>query len=142
MIGEADILVNGIFQDPNQPLTFVTDEEIPRLKPGCVIIDVSCDEGMGFPFARPTSFEAPAFRVGIVTYYGVDHSPSYLWRSASWELSRVVVSFLETVIDGPPAWQRDETIRRAIEIQDGVILNPKILTFQDRSKDYPHDARA
>ena len=32
----------------------------------------------------------------------------------------------------------DETIRKAIEIRDGVIQNPKILSFQHRAADYPH----
>ena len=32
----------------------------------------------------------------------------------------------------------DETIRRAIEIRDGVIQNKQILSFQGRSPDYPH----
>jgi hypothetical protein len=39
---------------------------------------------------------------------------------------------------GPDAWDSDETISRSIEIRDGVIQNPKILSFQGRSLDYPH----
>jgi hypothetical protein len=36
------------------------------------------------------------------------------------------------------AWEANETIRPAIEIRDGVIRNPRILSFQHRSPDYPH----
>jgi hypothetical protein len=46
--------------------------------------------------------------------------------------------FLPTVLAGPDAWLADETIRRAIEIQDGMVLNPSILTFQSRSAEFPH----
>jgi hypothetical protein len=31
------------------------------------------------------------------------------------------------------------TIRRAIEIRDGVIQNPKILSFQGRAAEFPHE---
>jgi len=93
---------------------------------------------MGFSFARPTSFEEPTFQVGSLTYYAVDHTPSYLWQSASWELTRVVLPFLEAVMSGPEAWKKSETIRRAIEIWDGVVQNPKILSFQGRAEAYPH----
>ena len=117
---------------------FIGDGGEARLRPGTLIVDVSCDLEMGFPFARPTSFEEPTFTVGNVTYYAVDHTPSYLWRAATWELSRAVLPFLETIIAGPDAWERDETVRRAIEIRDGVIQNAKILTFQHRAADYPH----
>ena len=39
---------------------------------------------------------------------------------------------------GPGAWAADETIRRATEIEDGVILNPAILEFQLRESAFPH----
>ena len=138
VLAASDVIVNGILQNTAHPLMFLRDGDERRLEPGTLIVDVSCDEGMGFPFARPTSFEEPIFRVDSVLYYAVDHTPSYLWRSASWELSRVVVPLLETVMGGPAAWDRDETIRRAIEIRDGMVLNPKVLSFQRRSESYPH----
>ncbi len=132
VLAEADVIVNGILQDTDRPLMYMHEGDERRLKRGSLIIDVSCDRGMGFPFARPTSFENPTFKVGGATYYAVDHTPSYLWRSASWEISEVVVAYLEKVMGGPESWERDETLRRAIEIRDGEILNPKILSFQER----------
>ena len=137
-LAEADIIVNGILQDTDRPMMYIRKGEEKKLKPGCLIVDVSCDEGMGFPFARPTSFAEPTFNVDRITYYAVDHTPSFLWRSASWEISRVVVPYLGKIMGGPNAWEQDETIRRAIEIRDGVIQNKKILTFQNRSDKYPH----
>jgi len=137
-IASADIVVNAILQDTDRPLMFVQDHEIDRFKPGCLIIDISCDAGMGFPFARPTTFEAPTFGAGPVSYYGVDHTPSYLWRSASWEISEALIPFLPIVAGGPEQWDRNEVIRRAIEIREGFVQDPKILAFQHRSREYPH----
>lgn len=139
-LAEADVIVNGILQDTDRPMMFLEGGEHRAMKPGALIVDVSCDDGMGFAFARPTSFEDPTFQVGSLTYYAVDHTPSYLWQSASWELTRVVLPFLEVVMSGPEAWDENETIRRAIEIRDGVIQNPKILSFQGRAEAYPHVA--
>jgi alanine dehydrogenase len=94
---------------------------------------------MGFGWARPTSFIEPMLTVGDnVHYYGVDHSPSYLWNSATWEISEALLPHLRTVLSGPSAWDADETVQRAIEIRAGVIQNPAILSFQHRSPDYPH----
>lgn len=137
-----DVIVNCVLQDTNAPLTFLADEDLPLLAPGTLIVDVSCDEGMGFTWARPTSFRDPTFMVGDhVRYYGVDHSPSYLWNSATWEISEALLPYLRAVLAGPDAWDADETLRRAIEIRDGVIENPNILDFQDRSAEFPHPAR-
>jgi alanine dehydrogenase len=134
-----DIIVNCVLQDPNRPMMFLDEDDLSELDPGTLVIDVSCDEAMGFSWARPTSFEEPMFVVGDnVHYYAVDHSPSYLWSSATWEISEALLPFVPTVLAGPSAWQADETIRRAIEIQDGTIRNPSILAFQSRSAEFPH----
>ncbi|MAE71287.1 MAG: hypothetical protein CME06_12575 [Gemmatimonadetes bacterium] len=138
VLAESDIIVNGILQDTDRVLDFVTEDEIPLLKTDTLIIDISADDAMGFPFARPTSFEEPMFDVGSIHYYAVDHSPSHLWRAASWEVSTALLPFLPVVLRGPDGWDNDETIRRSIEIREGVIANPKILSFQKRSPDYPH----
>ncbi len=141
VLTQHDIVVNCILQDTDRPLIFVANEELGRFKPGSLFVDVSCDEGMGFEWARPTSFDAPMFTVGNgLHYYAVDHSPSYLWDSATWENSEALLAYLPVVMDGPSAWDADETIRRAIEIRDGRIENPRILSFQERSPDYPYAA--
>lgn len=45
LINEAEIIINDTYQDINNPINFVTEEEKDALKPGSLIIDVSCDEG-------------------------------------------------------------------------------------------------
>ena len=138
-LARADVICNGILQDTNRPVMFVREDEVSRLKPRSVIIDISCDEGMGFPFARPTSFNDPVFQVGDkITYYSVDHTPSYLWSAASNEISTALLPYLKVVLDGPAAWENEPTIARAIDIRDGVVQNPNILIFQKRNKEYPH----
>jgi alanine dehydrogenase len=138
-LAENDIVVNCVLQDTDAPLTFLTEQDLGAFLPGSLIVDVSCDEGMGFSWARPTSFTAPSFVVGDnVHYYAVDHSPSYLWNSATWEISEALLPHLRTVLAGRAAWEADPTIGRAIEIRDGEILNPNVLSFQHRSDVYPH----
>ncbi len=138
LISESDIIINGIFQEPGNPMHFVTEEEESSLKPGCLIIDVSCDEGMGFFFAKPTTFRDPMIRVGTIDYYAVDHTPSYLWESASRSISGALIVHLPTVVAGRDEWQQNETIRQAVDIDAGVIQKPNILSFQNRQPDYPH----
>lgn len=120
-------------------MTYLRNEDLDLFAPGSLIIDVSCDAGMGFEWAKPTTFDEPMFTVGRgVNYYAVDHTPSYLWNSATWEVSGAILPFLRTVMEGPAAWAKNLTISRAIEIHDGVIQNHSILDFQDREPVYPH----
>lgn len=138
-LAEADIVVNCTLQDPNAPMTYLTEADLDAFRPGSLIVDVSCDEGMGFSWARNTTFTDPMFTVGeYINYYAVDHSPSYLWNSATWEISEGLIPFIEPVMAGREAWAESDTITRAIEISDGVIVNPAILEFQHRQESYPH----
>lgn len=139
LLAENDIVVNCVLQDPNAPLIFVTEDDLAAFTPDSLLIDVSCDAGMGFSWARPTSFTDPVIeKANGIHYYAVDHSPSYLWNSATWEISEALLPHIETVLSGPAAWDASTTIARAIEIREGTIINPEILKFQHRDEAYPH----
>ena len=138
-LAEHDVIVNCMLQDTDAPLILVSNRELERFPRGTQFVDVSADEGMGFEWSRPTSFEDPTFRIGDgMRCYAVDHSPSLLWDSATWEISQGIMPFLRAGLAGPTSWAADPTISRAIEIRDGVIQNPKILSFQGRSAEFPH----
>jgi alanine dehydrogenase len=138
-LAENDIIVNCTLQDTAAPITYLRTDDLAGFRKGSVIVDVSCDLGMGFEWARPTGFDDPTFEVGDhVLYYAVDHSPSYLWGSATWDNSSATIPFVRTVLEGPTSWDADETIRRAIEIREGEVVNPAILAFQGRSATAPY----
>ena len=138
-LARHDIVVNCVLQDTDAPLMFVAESDLASFAPGTLLVDVSCDSGMGFEFARPTTFDTPMVTVGDgVAYYAVDHSPAYLWNSATWGISEALIPYLRAVMDGPAAWEKDPTIRRAVEIHAGVVQNPKILSFQGRATNHPH----
>jgi alanine dehydrogenase len=134
-----DVVVNCMLQDTDAPLILVSNDELKRFHRGTQFVDVSADDGMGFEWSRPTSFDRPVFTIGDgMQCYAVDHSPSLLWDSATWEISQSLIPHLPTAMSGLNAWTADATLSRAIEISAGVVRNPKILSFQGRSAEFPH----
>lgn len=130
----ADIIVNGVLQNPNNPIIFINDNDVDKFTKPCLVIDISCDLGMGFSFARPTEFYNPIFKVGKINYYAVDHTPTLLWNSASWEISNCILPYLPYVVE-----QADnKVLNDAIDIKDGKILNSDILSYQNRLPEYPY----
>ncbi|MCI5125123.1 MAG: alanine dehydrogenase [Candidatus Electrothrix sp. AR5] len=140
-LADVHIIVNGTLQDTAHPRMFVPGHDADKLMKGALIIDISCDKGMGFWCAKPTSFEHPMFEAVGKFYYAVDHSPSFYWNSASWEISKALLPFFPEVIGGTKRWEKNKTISKSIEIRNGVIQNTKILAFQNREKEYPHKFR-
>ncbi len=139
LISESEIIINGTYQDTDNPIDFVTAAEKDNLKPGCLIIDVSCDEGMGFYFAKPTTFKQPILHIDNIDYYAVDHTPSYLWESASRSISAALIVYLPAILGGRESWLNNATIQKAINVDEGVVVKESVLTFQNRKPDYPHD---
>lgn len=134
-----DIVVNAVLQDPARPRMFLTEQDAARFGAGSVIIDVSVDIGMGFSWARHTSFAEPTFLVADrVHYYAVSHSPTLLWQSSTAKISEALIPCLATILGGPAAWAADDVIGAAIQMRDGVIVDPRIAAYQKRAPEYPH----
>jgi N5-(carboxyethyl)ornithine synthase len=129
----ADIIFNGILQDVNAPLTYIKNEtELNALKNNTAIIDISCDKGMGFYFAEPTSFDHPIIDMGRgISYYSVDHTPTYLWNAASREISSALLPYLSIIVN-PGLWENDSVINNSIDILKGSVINQNINRFQNR----------
>lgn len=138
LIRESDIIINGTYQDTNDPINYIIEDEKDMMKPGTLIIDVSCDQGMGFYFATPTTFKEPILRIEQIDYYAVDHTPSYFWESASRSISAALIVHLKAVMQGSEVWEKNITIKNAINISNGIVLKDEILNFQNREKKYPH----
>ncbi|MGB5508818.1 N(5)-(carboxyethyl)ornithine synthase [Robiginitalea sp.] len=141
VIHESEIIVNGTYQDTDDPIDYVKEDEKSTFKPGTLIIDVSCDEGMGFYFAKPTTFKKPMIAIDTIDYYAVDHTPSYYWESASRSISAALLVHLPSVVSGYENWNKNKTIKNAVNIKRGVVVKDSILRFQGREKNYPHELK-
>lgn len=132
-LSSAHIILNGVLQDVTKPLMFIKDaDQLKELKRGTAIIDISCDKGMGFYFAVPTSFKNPIVKLERgIQYYSVDHTPTYLWNAASREISNALIPLLEDIIN-PAKWKSNLTIYNSIDIYNGEIRNQNIIKFQTR----------
>lgn len=137
----ADIIVNCGGQDPEDPLMYVLEKDNAKIDHHCLVIDISCDPGMGFSFLRTTQFENPTYKFGDMTVCAVDHSPGYLWDACTWQISGEVMRYLHDIVQGMTSIMQNQTLSNAIEIQDGVVTNPKILSYQKRLAEYPHPRR-
>lgn len=137
VLNEYDLIINCVLQDPTKPIIFMKAEDIIKKPKQKYIIDISCDNGMGFDFARPTSFEEPIIETDKYIYYGVDHSPSYYWNSASYEISGALFPYLKYVLENE-TYIGNNVLEKSVDIKNGIINNPDIIIFQNRESEYPY----
>ncbi|HCN4558125.1 TPA: hypothetical protein N6V72_004729, partial [Escherichia coli] len=111
-----DIIINCVLQDPTNPMMFIDENDAPLIKKQIDIIDISCDKGMGFYFAEPTTFERPSFKVGkYINYYCIDHTPTLYWDSASYEITKSIIDYLSDFVTDN--WKNNPVLAAATEIE-------------------------
>lgn len=131
-IGDYDVVVNAILWDTSRHDHIIYRDDLLRMKPGAMIIDVSCDRNGGVETSIPTTIEHPDYLVNGIRHYVVDHTPSLFYKTTSLSLSLETVRYLDYLVAGYP---KDNTIlSKALIVERGKILDQRILDFQHRTQ--------
>lgn len=126
---QYDVVVNCILWDTSRHDHIIYRKDLKRMKPGALIIDVSCDKNGGIETSIPTTIEQPIYTIDGITHYVVDHTPSIFWKTTSQSISAEVVKHLDSLIEGSAS---DPTIDNALIIKEGEIIDDRINDFQNR----------
>jgi len=127
-IGQYNVIVNAILWDTSRNDHLVYREDLKKMQPGALIVDISCDRNGGIETSIPTTIEDPVYVVDGVMHYVVDHTPSLFFKTATKGISAQVCKYLDELIEGCPG----EVLSHAEIIRDGVILDQRINDFQGR----------
>lgn len=129
-LGRYDTVVNCVKWDVFNTERILYRADLARLKPGALIIDVSCNRNMEIETCRPTTIERPTYVEAGVTHYCVDHTPALLHRDATGAIGEAVVEYLDILAAGGEG--NSATLRDATIIRDGEILDERVCRFQRR----------
>ena len=127
-LGKYDVIVNSILWDTSRKDHIIYREDLKRMRPGALLIDISCDRNGGIETSIPTTIQNPTYVVEGITHYVVDHTPSLFWKTTSESLSKVFVRFIDELIEERPG----EVLMKAKILDRGDILDPRICVFQCR----------
>jgi N5-(carboxyethyl)ornithine synthase len=127
-IGRFDIVVNAVLWDVFRTDHLVYEADLARMKPGSLIVDISCDPHMGVESSRATTMAEPVYWHQGILHYAVDNTPSLFFRSASECIGEKLVPFLDDVVRG----RANDVLERATVIRHGRILDERIRRFQNR----------
>lgn len=125
-----DVVVNAILWDTKRKDHIIYREDLKRMKPGAMIIDISCDHNGGVETSVPTTIENPDYFVEGIRHYVVDHTPSLFYKTTSYEISKEVGKYIDLLAEG----RQDETpiLSNACCIREGKIVDERINQYQNR----------
>lgn len=127
-LGNYDVLVNGILWDTARTDHIIYREDLKRLRPGSLIVDISCDTTGGVETSHSTTIENPTYVVDGVLHYVVDHTPALFYKTVSESLSSEVVKYLDQLVEDAPG----KILLACRSIHEGRILDQRIIDFQHR----------
>ncbi|MBQ0115756.1 MAG: N(5)-(carboxyethyl)ornithine synthase [Bacteroidales bacterium] len=128
---EYDVLVNCVMWDTNRTDRIIYKEDLKKMKPGTLIIDVSCDPYLEIETSHPTTIDDPVYVEDGVIHYCVDNTPAMYPITVTKVLSEGISRYLDTLITCENFNELPVPIQKAVCIKNGNIVDPRITAFRN-----------
>jgi alanine dehydrogenase len=102
-VARADLLVGAVLLPGAKAPHLVTRDDLKRMQPGAVIVDVAVDQGGCVETIEPTTHEEPTYVVDVVVHYAVANMPGGVPRTSTLALTNA--TFPYTVTLGERGWR-------------------------------------
>src|SRR5579859_5959203 len=138
-LSRADLLIGAVLIPGARAPYLVRRDDLKRMKPGAVIIDVAIDQGGCIETSRPTTHAKPTFMVDEIVHYCVTNMPGAVGRTSTYALCNVTLPWALQIANRgiAVAAQTLKPIARAINIADHKVVNRAVAaTFE-----LPYDNR-
>ncbi len=127
-LNRADLLIGAVLIPGARAPYLVRREDLKRMPPGAVIIDVAIDQGGCIETSRPTTHSKPTFIVDDVIHYCVTNMPGAVGRTSTYALCNVTLPYvLQLVRKGlERALKENPGLADGVNIRGGRVTNPAV----------------
>ena len=127
-ITRADLLIGAVLIPGAKAPYLVRRDDIKRMRPGSVIVDVAIDQGGCIETSRPTTHSKPTYIVDDVIHYCVTNMPGAVGRTSTYALSNVTLQYiLQLVKKGlDRAVAENTALAQGVNIRQGKVTNPAV----------------
>jgi len=98
-ISDADLVIGAVLVPGAKAPKLVTNEQVSRMKPGSVLVDISIDQGGCFEDSRPTTHADPTYRVHDSVFYCVANMPGAVPHTSTYALTNVTLPYAVELAD-------------------------------------------
>jgi alanine dehydrogenase len=118
-IEKADIVIGAVLLPGAKAPNLIRREDLKRMMPGSVIVDVAVDQGGCVETIRPTTHEDPIYVVDRVIHYGVANMPGAVSRTSTLALTNATFPYAMTLAN--KGWQAACRQDRALALGLNVV---------------------
>jgi alanine dehydrogenase len=124
----ADAIIGCVLVTGAAAPKLIRREDLKRMKPGAVLVDVAIDQGGCFETSKPTTHEHPTFVVDGIIHYCVANMPGAAPLTSTYALTAVTLPFVlrmaEKGVAG--ALAADPHLKNGLNVQAGKITHPAV----------------
>ena len=122
-IADADLVIGAVLVAGAKAPTLITNEQVSRMKPGSVLVDISIDQGGCFEDSRPTTHADPTYKVHNSVFYCVANMPGAVPHTSTYALTNVTLPYaVELANHGwRDALRADHALALGLNTYDGQI---------------------
>ncbi len=93
-IERADLVIGAVLITGARAPRLVRRDDLSRMKPGAVIVDVAIDQGGCIETSRPTTHKNPTYVIDGVVHYCVTNMPGAVGRTSTYALCNVTLPYV------------------------------------------------
>jgi alanine dehydrogenase len=124
---KADVVIGAVLTAGAAAPKLIKREDLVRMKPGSVLVDVSIDQGGCFETSHPTTHAEPTYTVDGVVHYCVANMPGAAPRTSSEALVHATLPFGLALADhGLDALKKDKHLAKGLNVLNGDLTHPAV----------------
>jgi alanine dehydrogenase len=122
-IADADLVIGAVLVPGAKTPTLVTNEQVSRMKPGSVLVDISIDQGGCFEDSHATTHTDPTYKVHNSVFYCVANMPGAVPHTSTYALTNVTLPYAVELanLGWRKALQADPALALGLNTYDGQI---------------------
>src|SRR5205807_7435566 len=127
-LAQADLLIGAVLIPGAKAPWLVRREDLKRMPPRAVIIDVAIDQGGCVETSRPTTHSEPTYIVDDIVHYCGTNMPGAVGRTSTYALTNVTLPYvLQLAKKGlDRAIGENTALAQGVNIRQGRVTNPAV----------------
>ncbi|HEV3202963.1 MAG TPA: alanine dehydrogenase [Gemmataceae bacterium] len=127
-LNRADLLIGAVLIPGARSPRLVRHEDLKRMPPRAVIIDVAIDQGGCIETSRPTTHSQPTYMIDEVIHYCVTNMPGAVGRTSTYALCNVTLGYVMQLAKKgyEKAVRENSALAQGVNIRQGKITSPAV----------------
>ena len=127
-IMDADLVIGAVLVPGAKAPKLVTNEQVSRMKPGSVLVDISIDQGGCFEDSKPTTHAEPTYKIHNSIFYCVANMPGAVPHTSTYALTNVTLPYAVALanLGWRKAMAADAALAKGLNVHAGEVTNEPV----------------